>query len=509
MAVQRNRVIYQSEALFVSPDATGYHFTGNGGYGLVTPPINSYQAAGGVNEKGQMAGWTCGDNWPEWNADGSNEHYAKAHGSVIKQLKRVQSANYGFTISKQDVNQFGHLARLDSILIESPTVNMEFSYFLLDGYNERMLEFVTNGETNSISEHFNPVSYQAGNNFFILTTPESKDAVAGDITAKDEDKTVVSLGNGYITDYTVDVSVGNIPTASVTIEGMNIRSDIGETGLNIPSIDSANGTIISDAWLEGQKGTCNPGGCTGLFSLPAAQSGYAGCGDISALRPGDVVLEIGSAQFMSKQIAGSGDTGPSTGAHIQSCSISVPMSRTSLQRLGSTFGFTKAVDVPVIITMNVSAIAADLNEANMIDLLCGCEEHEITLTIYNPDCISCDKDKEVAMRYILKGAKLESENFSSSLGDNKTVDLTFTAQIAGPEDVSRGLFIYGLESKEGSNGYPPAWTNLEGDLNEAFTTTVPPVIEPYSLAQAYGESEVVQFGGTYYKSNVIMHHYNG
>ena len=28
MAVHRNRVIYQSEALFISPDATGYHYTG-------------------------------------------------------------------------------------------------------------------------------------------------------------------------------------------------------------------------------------------------------------------------------------------------------------------------------------------------------------------------------------------------------------------------------------------------------------------------------------------------
>ena len=29
MAVHRNRVIYQSEALFISPDSTGYHFTGS------------------------------------------------------------------------------------------------------------------------------------------------------------------------------------------------------------------------------------------------------------------------------------------------------------------------------------------------------------------------------------------------------------------------------------------------------------------------------------------------
>ena len=103
-----------------------------------------------------------------------------AHGTIVKQLKRIQSANYGFTVTRQDVNQFGHMSRLDSIVVESPTVNLDFSYYLLDGYNERMLEFVTDGVTNALSGALSPELYQAGNNFFILTVPEARDAVNGD-----------------------------------------------------------------------------------------------------------------------------------------------------------------------------------------------------------------------------------------------------------------------------------------------------------------------------------------
>ena len=505
--LHRNRVVYQSEALFVSPDATGYHYTGRGGYGLMTPPVNTNQSAGGVNRDGQLVGWQCGDTWPEWNPGGENPLYAENHGSIIKQLKRVQSANYGFTVSKTDINQFGHLAKLDSIVIESPTVNLDFSYYLIDGYNERQLEFITNGQINSTSGHLAPEVYQAGNNYFILTTPESRDAVVGDTLVEDEQKTVISIGNGYLTDYTVDIAVGQIPTASVQVEAMNIKTDIGSTGIDLPSLNGNQGTLVSDAWAEGNQGVCKAEpSCTGLFSLPPSVSGFNGCGDVASLRPGDVVLNLSSAELLTKQVAGTQDTLGS--AHIQSCSINIPFARTNLQRLGSTFGFTRAVDMPLTVTMTINAILSNLKKGNMLDLLCGCETHEVSVTIHDPECISCGKNSPVAMSYTLKGATLVSENFSSSIGDNKSVELTFSSQIGGPDDVNNGFFIYGKESLEGNGGVPPFWANLEGEVNIPFETEVPPDAEPYSLSETYSEAEVIQLGNRYYRTYITMHHYN-
>ena len=83
----RNRVIYQSEALYVSKDAS---------------------------------------------STGKADH---------KQLERVQSANFNYTINRQDVNQFGQLARIDSLILDPPTVGTDFSYYLTDGFNERCLGF--------------------------------------------------------------------------------------------------------------------------------------------------------------------------------------------------------------------------------------------------------------------------------------------------------------------------------------------------------------------------------
>lgn len=451
--------------------AAGATALASSGFSVAGIGNTAQTASTGSTVSAGAAAVIVGDDTTAGGFDGVK--YAKAHGTIIKQLKRIQTANYGFTINREDVNQFGHLSRLDSVVIEAPTVNLDFSYYLLDGYNERHIEMITDGVTNALSGGFSPELYQAGSNFFILTMPEAGDAVNGDVRAnvqgEEDKKSVISLGNGYITDYTVDIAVGSIPTANVTVEGMNIKSDIGETGNDLPAINMADGSFTSSAWSGDADGNrvAHAEGCTGLYSLPAAVSGYDGCGDVAALRPGDVVLDLKDAGLISKQVSGETSQPTVGSAHVQSVSISVPQARSTLQRLGSTFGFSKTLDVPINITMSVSATLADLKEGNMADLLCGCDKIDASVTMYDPECVECKtKDEAIAIRFDLKGARLESENFTSTIGDNKSVDLTLVAQIAGADDPDNGLFISGKESSEADvKGIPPAWTGMGGAEN--------------------------------------------
>ena len=52
------------------------------------------------------------------------------------QIHRVQSINYSFDITRQDINQFGELAAIDQQIIEQPTVSLDFSYYCETGHNE-------------------------------------------------------------------------------------------------------------------------------------------------------------------------------------------------------------------------------------------------------------------------------------------------------------------------------------------------------------------------------------
>ncbi len=362
----KNRVIYQSEALYVSKDAS---------------------------------------------STGVYHH---------EQLNRVQSANYSFNISRQDVNQFGQLAKVGSMVLEAPTVSMDTSYLLTDGFNERALGFyvqTAGGDANEKSFISGFLADGDGKNFFVSTVPEGKDANGVAVSGDAND--VIGIGNAYLSDYSLDLSVGSLPTVSVSFEAANINSSAGNY-LETPAVDQASGTKLHNGLAT--------------VMLPTATSGNAG-GEI-ALRPGDVTVDITS--FDGQTIVDI-DPADTDGAHIQSASLSIPLSRTPLERLGTKFAYARAVDFPVQATLSVNAIVNEVTARNLADVINDESTKTVTLTLKN-------EAGATAMKYTIKGAQIVSESFSSSIGANKSVDLTFTTSVGGPDDVTNGVFASGIDA---------------------------------------------------------------
>jgi len=353
-----------------------------------------------------------------------------------EQLNRLQSANYSFTINRQDVNQFGDLARIDSLVLEPPTVSLDFSYYLTDGFNERALGFfvqttgigmnrettsAANSSGNFASGH---LTSSSGVNFFIATSPDGEDLnKVGAGVALDGSDTVIGVGNCYVSDYSVELAVGSLPTVNVTVEGANMNSDTYTGNIASPAVNQTNGTKINQ-WVELPDPT-RDGGITGTI----------GAVPITALRPGDVTVNLAGVDGLSLvNLDGDGS------AHVQSASISVPLSRSPIDRLGSRFPFAREVDFPVTATMNISAVVADSQAGNLADLL--------NSTVKQASILIKDTAGANAIEYKMKGLKIDSQSFSSSIGSNKTVDITFSTQIGGPNDELNGVFMSGIN---GSN----------------------------------------------------------
>ena len=335
-----------------------------------------------------------------------------------QQLYRVQSANYSYTINRQDVNQYGELARIDSLVLEPPTVSVDFSYYLTDGFNERVLGFYvqtgTVAQGNFASGHLTAGS---GVNVYVVTDPEGEDlnADTGGGTSPSASSTVIGIGNCYLSDYSIDLSVGALPTASVTMEGSNVRSSAGNAIKN-PSIVQADGTPYTDSNIN---------------STTFSTSGMGV--STSALRPGDITM--GLTAFDGDTVS---DLSASEGIHIQSATISVPLSRTPLDRLGSKFAFARTVDFPVVSTLSVSAIMNQTDAMNLADKL-EQPERDVSIIMKTPA-------GGTGIRWDFKGALVEGESWSSSIGSNKAVDLTFSAQIGGPNDLNDGLYMSGANA---------------------------------------------------------------
>lgn len=380
----RNRIIYQSEALYAGPaPATGYH------YGTFTPGI------------------------------GGNTNVPDNNANLVKQLQRIQTANYSFTVDRTDVNQFGQLAAIDRVILTNPTVALDFSYILANLINENNLGFTiaTAGTTNDVSAISGFLNgTQDERNYFIRTVPEGSDAVGFNNIASGSNG-VIGVGNGFITSYSTEGSVGNFPTCTLNVEGLNMNFQQGLSGNYVPAVNPVDGSSL-----------------TNFYQLPFTiqnTSTNTTVSGISALRPGDITLTI-------PQTTGGG-VNTST-MNVQSYTISFDLGRTPIERLGSRFAFTRPIDFPLTVTMSVDAQITDMVAGNLASLVCDdSTTYTPIVTIEKPVC----NDATVVAQYKLKGAKLDSQEFSSDIGANKTVTLTFSTQVGGPEDLSNGLFISG------------------------------------------------------------------
>jgi hypothetical protein len=334
----------------------------------------------------------------------------------IKQLSRVQSFDEDFTRNFTDVNQFGNLAAIDRIEVENPDVSASFSYYVTNGQNEADLGlnvYPSGTSSTNLRSAISGLLTKATDekNYYLLIVEEGNDA-AGYDGAKSG---VIGVGNGFLTSYSVSAAVGDIPTADVEIEGLNVRVYGNATGEEvIPAINPVDGTNLTDRF----------------FSLPPAQT-ITGAGIPTALQPGDIIFSLSSDKVLGFDGAD---------LKVQDFTLSFDLSRTPLQKLGNRFAFSREIDFPVTATLEVNAEVGDLADGNLADLLCGESEKEFTILMKAP---GCETDKPTALAYVFKGAKLVTQNFSSAIGDNATMSATYEVQLGGPQDTDKGVFISG------------------------------------------------------------------
>lgn len=460
----RTRVIYQSEAVYVSQDvAYNVAQTGTQGDAGITSTPNSFN---------------------------------------IIDLNRIQSANYSFSVTRQDVNQYGELAAIDQCIVEAPTVSFDTSYYLANFTNENRLGFYVtqSGEGTKYGGKFdNPVgdqtveasglyksaitnlidstsnSYQK--NYYILTSNEGKDANISSpsgvpLSNSGNYQSIIGIGNGFLSSYSTEGAIGGMPTVSISVEGQNMnfvtlpyqtglggghgagqgfRTSGSVAGNSLAAL--ANSSLIG---ISGESPAVNPIDGTKYgdsVCLPIATGNAAGGADsmgvISTLRPGDITLTLArqTGDAITFAATESNMTPPDyagasiTDAHIQSYTLSFDLSRTPIQKLGVKYAFARPVDFPINISLSVDAIVSDLTTGSLADIINSDDKFDARITMKDPTCETTPKP--VVCNYIAKGLKLDSQSFSQSIGDNQTVTLDFTSQIGGPSQKSKGIFMSG------------------------------------------------------------------
>lgn len=387
----KTRTIYQIQALYVGPtgarSCTGSH-SAVGIYG------NLLSATSGIN----------------------------LGSGFVAELYRIQNVNHGWNKSLQDVNQFGELAAIDRVSLEPPTVNLSYSWLQNNLINEKLigLNVAKAGDASHVSFVSGILNATSDmKNYFLKIVGEGNDVADYDPSTYD----VISFGNSYIASYTAQGSVGNFPTVDVTLTSLNQQAQTvtQAAGAIIPAVNQTDGAAIT-GW-----GYVLPTGLTSFGN--ASLTDAAGFG-ISVLRPGDITLALGLN-------AGDGFANESD-MKIQSYNVSFNFNQEDINKLGTKYAYAKVPRFPVQATLTVSALLGDIQTGSLVQIVDDNRSFNPSVTIKKPGTTT------TAVYYQLRNAKLDSQDFSSAIGSNATVNLTFNAQIAGPQDLTNGLVCSGI-----------------------------------------------------------------
>ena len=309
-------------------------------------------------------------------------------------LKRVQSVNYSFSVGRTDVNQFGELAAIDRVILEQPTVTMDFSYILHGTGNETALGFdVGDSNTSMISNIIKgagatPVVDKL--QYHVALAAEGADAATGQAI-----KSNIKIPDGFITSYSASGSVGEFPTATVNLEALDMKIGAShEDQLDVTSNAASSETGNTSSYV---------------------------------LRPGEIELDIYAFGGI---------------VHLQSFTLTVDLTREAINRLGTNFPFARVISFPLNATLSAEGILSKDDDAatdNSLDKLVSGDSAIDELVV---DCKSQAGSSQMGgIKYTMKQAKLDSYSYTSSIGANKAVSMDWSVPIGSSTQTDRGVFI--------------------------------------------------------------------
>ena len=307
-------------------------------------------------------------------------------------LKRVQSVNYSFSVGRTDVNQFGELAAIDRVILEQPTVTMDFSYILHGTGNEEALGFnESSGATTSMIANIiggtdDKLQY------FVSLADEGADAAGNPNTVIESN---IKVPDGFITSYSASGSVGEFPTATVNLEALDMK--IGKAHPDQANVSAANASTET--------------GNTSSY----------------VLRPGEIELDIRAFGGI---------------VHLQSFTLTVDLTREAINRLGTNFPFARVISFPLNATLSAEGILSKDDDADTENSLDDLVSGDIAMADLVVDCKKQAGSSHIdGIKYTMKKAKLDSYSYTSSIGANKAVSMDWSVPIGSAAQTDRGVFI--------------------------------------------------------------------
>lgn len=317
-------------------------------------------------------------------------------------LEGIQSANVAAVYPRQDALTWDGAGNQE--LVDRPRAELQLSYLWGSGSarNERYMGFATSpsGTTPALA------GLNDERNYYLLINQDGRDA-DGYI---DPNCRVLSLGQGVLTDYSFNASVGQPTTVNATLQGLNLLIQASGTGQPLPAIRKQAGSPE-----------------TGLYSLPVPS--YATT-EYFAARPGAISLTFATGSALGVALSGQ------NACPVNSFGFTVQLPRSDMRGLGWAYPESRPINWPATVSIHAEATvnAFQLDALNRF----GCPDSGHTFTVgFKNSCTTLD---DVALQF--RGAKLDTQSMAVAVGGGSSkVSLQWSLKIADLNRASPNFYI--------------------------------------------------------------------
>lgn len=350
------------------------------------------------------------DTQPAWGAV-TNADPASGHA----RLDFIQSHDLSFNIDRAALKQIGSSGLATRQTQLAPDVNFSINYLLNDGWNENFI-----GLNINTGAYVNPFSQiltsNLDRNFYIFITDRrgvdsnaSTHNTAG-IFHDDPNLKVLGVGNCYISNYNINLSVNGLAEASCDFIGSNAEISSATTFVENPSVNMTgsgeSSTAAARFYIEDSSRSSRY--LTGFKYIFDSGCPYYGC-------------LISASPAASRGLKAGFDFD-----NFQSLDISIPFERKALYGFGNNFPFYRKIQKPIIGTMSLVSIV-DTLEAH--ELAKDFEDEDKTISGYNFDITFGNINKIPKLGIKIQNARLDSYSISQEIGPVSQIQTSWSFEI--------------------------------------------------------------------------------
>jgi hypothetical protein len=301
----------------------------------------------------------------------------KENGSKYTDLIRVQGMDYSFSHVASDIKSVGSDSLVtkngQSPILRAPDVDCGITYLFAEGQNEIAAGLYIGRDASILK---NKLSSAATDDINIIVVAsdkdEHKDLMLLGNESDFENYNVIGIGNAFLTSYTYNASVGNLPMASFNYAGSNMKFDLYSVNQKpkLPAVKLGVDNLSSEEELYLHKSQMRD------ISHDREDEGYVfdehHIPEISCTKPGDIKVT------MTKKSGGRGGARlDSVHAAVQSISINLPIPRQDIYGMGSNYVFNRKLQLPVIGNLSIDMVLRGYDQDQVDSFLTKTDVYEL------------------------------------------------------------------------------------------------------------------------------------